>query len=61
MIERAIDRGAIPAGSDVDVIMELLYGAAYHRLLQGHLAATTRRVRQSSGDQEAASRRRQYW
>lgn len=38
MVEHAIDRGDIPAGSDVDVIMDLLYGAAYHRLLQGHLA-----------------------
>ncbi len=40
MVERAIARGEIPAGSDVDVIMDLLYGAAYHRLLQGHLAIT---------------------
>jgi AcrR family transcriptional regulator len=40
MIERAMERGEIPADSDVDVIMDLLYGAAYHRLLQGHLAIT---------------------
>jgi AcrR family transcriptional regulator len=40
MVERAIERGEIPAGADVDVIMDLLYGAAYHRLLQGHLAIT---------------------
>lgn len=38
MLDRAIERGEIPVGSDVDVIMDLLYGAAYHRLLQGHLA-----------------------
>jgi AcrR family transcriptional regulator len=38
MVERAIERGEIPSDSDVDVIMDLLYGAAYHRLLQGHLA-----------------------
>ncbi len=37
MVDRAIERGEIPSGSDVDVIMDLLYGAAYHRLLQGHL------------------------
>lgn len=37
MLDRAIDRGEIPTGSDVDVLMDLLYGAAYHRLLQGHL------------------------
>ena len=40
MVERAIARGEIPAESDVDVIMDLLYGAAYHRLLQGHLSIT---------------------
>jgi AcrR family transcriptional regulator len=40
MVERAIERGEIPVESDVDVIMDLLYGAAYHRLLQGHLAIT---------------------
>jgi AcrR family transcriptional regulator len=41
MVDRAIARGEIPVESDVDVIMDLLYGAAYHRLLQGHLAITT--------------------
>lgn len=40
MVTRAIGRGEIPAESDVDVIMDLLYGAAYHRLLQGHLVIT---------------------
>jgi AcrR family transcriptional regulator len=40
MVDRAIGRGEIPAQSDVDVIMDLLYGAAYHRLLQGHLEIT---------------------
>lgn len=37
MIERAIDRGEIPPGSDVDVLTDMLYGPAYHRLLHGHL------------------------
>jgi AcrR family transcriptional regulator len=41
MVDRAIERGEIPAQSDVDVIMDLLYGAAYHRLLQGHLEITS--------------------
>ena len=36
MLDRAIDRGEIPTGSDVDLMMDMLYGAAYHRLLQGH-------------------------
>jgi AcrR family transcriptional regulator len=40
MIERAIARGEIPEDSDVDVLMDMLYGPAYHRLLQGHLPLT---------------------
>jgi AcrR family transcriptional regulator len=40
MIERAIERGEIPKDSDVDVLMDMLYGPAYHRLLQGHLPLT---------------------
>lgn len=40
MVERAIERNEVPAATDVDVIMDLLYGAAYHRLLQGHLEIT---------------------
>jgi AcrR family transcriptional regulator len=34
---RAIERGEIAADTDVDVALDLLYGALYHRLLQGHL------------------------
>ena len=47
MLRRAIDRGEIPASTDLDVALDLLYGPAYHRLLQGHrpLSDTfTRRV-----------------
>ncbi len=36
MLRRAIARGEIPASTDMDVALDLLYGAAYHRLLQGH-------------------------
>ena len=36
MLRRAIARGEIPASTDTDVALDLLYGAAYHRLLQGH-------------------------
>ena len=36
MLRRAIERGEIPASTDTDVALDLLYGAAYHRLLQGH-------------------------
>jgi AcrR family transcriptional regulator len=38
MVERAITRGEIPGGSDVEAVMDMTYGAVYHRLLQGHLA-----------------------
>jgi AcrR family transcriptional regulator len=41
MVERAILRGEIPADSDADVLMDLLYGTAFHRLLQGHLGIST--------------------
>jgi AcrR family transcriptional regulator len=37
IIERAIARGEIPAGSDPEVIMDLFYGPLYHRYLNGHL------------------------
>lgn len=34
---RAIDRGELPAGTDVELALDLLYGPVYHRFLQGHL------------------------
>ena len=37
IIERAIARGEVPAGSDPELIMDLLYGPLYHRYLNGHL------------------------
>lgn len=37
IIERAIARGEIPAGSDPELIMDLLSGPLYHRYLNGHL------------------------
>ena len=40
MIERAIGRSEISADSDPDVVLDLLYGPAYHRLLQSHLPLT---------------------
>lgn len=40
MVERAVERGEIPEGSDVEAIMDLAYGAAYHRLFHGHLDIT---------------------
>ncbi len=37
MLDRAIARGEIPPGVDRDVILDLFFGAAEHRLLLGHL------------------------
>ena len=36
LFARAIERGEIPAHSDIEVALDLLYGAIYHRLLHGH-------------------------
>jgi hypothetical protein len=40
MLNRAIDRGEIPASVDQDVVLDLFFGAAEHRLLLGHLPMT---------------------
>ncbi len=45
MLDRAIARGEIPAGTDREVVLDLLFGAAQHRLLLGHLPLTDRFVR----------------
>jgi AcrR family transcriptional regulator len=39
---RAIDRGEAPADLDIDVALDLVYGALYHRLLHGHAPLTDR-------------------
>jgi hypothetical protein len=40
MLDRAIARGEIPATVDQEVILDLFFGAAQHRLLLGHLPLT---------------------
>ena len=37
MLDRAIARGEIPADVDREVVLDLFFGAAEHRLLLGHL------------------------
>ncbi len=37
ILVRAIQRGEITADTDIEVALDLLYGALYHRLLQGHM------------------------
>jgi AcrR family transcriptional regulator len=46
IIERAVARGEIPAASDPDILIDMVYGPAYHRLLHGHLPLTDNFVRQ---------------
>jgi AcrR family transcriptional regulator len=46
LVERAAQRGEIPATTDADVVLDMVFGAAYHRLLQGHLPLTDRFDRQ---------------
>jgi AcrR family transcriptional regulator len=42
MVERAIDRGEVSADIDSDVVLDLVFGSAYHRLLQSHLPLSDR-------------------
>jgi AcrR family transcriptional regulator len=42
MIDRAVERGEVSPGADPDVVLDLLYGPAYHRLLQSHLPLSDR-------------------
>jgi AcrR family transcriptional regulator len=36
MLDRAISRGEIPADTDAGVVLDLVFGACYYRLLHGH-------------------------
>jgi AcrR family transcriptional regulator len=42
IFDRALGRGEILADVDPDVMLDLLFGSAYHRLLQSHLPLTDR-------------------
>jgi AcrR family transcriptional regulator len=44
LFRRAIERGEIPADGDVEVALDIIYGAIYHRLLHGHAPLTDRFV-----------------
>lgn len=44
VVERAVERGEISQRTDPDVLLDLLYGPMYHRLLQGHLPLNDRFV-----------------
>jgi AcrR family transcriptional regulator len=45
IFRRAIERGEIPAGTKVEVALDLLYGSMYHRLLHGHAPLSDQFVR----------------
>jgi AcrR family transcriptional regulator len=49
MLERAIERGEIPPETDEEVVLDLLFGSAYHRLLHGHQPLTDAFARQVVG------------
>jgi AcrR family transcriptional regulator len=40
MLDRAVTRGEIPATVDQEIVLDLFFGAAQHRLLLGHLPLT---------------------
>jgi AcrR family transcriptional regulator len=40
LVRRAVQRGEIPPDTDPDVVLDMMFGAAYHRLLQGHRPLT---------------------
>ena len=40
ILHRALARGEIALGTDVEAAIDLLYGALYHRLLHGHAPLT---------------------
>jgi AcrR family transcriptional regulator len=46
IFQRAIERGEIPADTNIDVALDLLYGPFYHRMLQGHGALNERYTRE---------------
>jgi AcrR family transcriptional regulator len=44
-VRRAIERGEIPADTNGELALDLVYGPVYHRLLHGHAPLTDRFVR----------------
>ena len=44
VVRRAIERGELPARTNIDLALDLVYGPVYHRLLHGHAPLTDRFV-----------------
>jgi AcrR family transcriptional regulator len=47
MFSRAVARGEIPADTDVEVAVDVLWGPLYHRLFHGHAPLNDRFLRRS--------------
>jgi AcrR family transcriptional regulator len=47
ILTRAIERKEIPADTDTEVALDLIYGPLYHRLLHGHAPLTDKFVEQA--------------
>jgi AcrR family transcriptional regulator len=45
MVDRALERGEITKDVDAELVLDMTYGAAYHRLLQSHLPLSDRFAR----------------
>jgi AcrR family transcriptional regulator len=45
ILARAVERGEIPAGLDIEAIIDLVYGPFYLRILQGHAPVNDRFAR----------------
>jgi AcrR family transcriptional regulator len=45
ILQHAIERGELPATTDVELALDLLYGPLYHRLLHGHAPLNERFLR----------------
>ena len=44
LFRRAVERGEIPASTDIEVAVDLVYGPLWHRLLHGHAPLSDRFV-----------------
>jgi AcrR family transcriptional regulator len=42
VLARAIEHGELPAATDIDLALDLVFGPIYHRLLHGHAPLTER-------------------
>lgn len=42
MVDRAVERVELSSDVDPEVVLDLVYGAAYHRLVQSHLPSSHR-------------------